>query len=110
MVAIFAESLTLGDFLMRLDLSLLQGNAAKVQHLQGFQRPFAAFPDGAIETGFAAVQAESLTDSLSRTASSPSQFDFNRPLKRSLSEPVVTSFGAAVKINPEAKTLAEVTN
>ena len=95
---------------MRPDLSLLQANAANVQHLQGFQRHFAIFPNGAIETSFAAVRSESLTDSLSRTVSSPSQFDFNRPLKRSLTEPVVTSFGAAVKINPEAKTLAEVTN
>ena len=95
---------------MRLDLSLLQSGASKAQHLRGFQRPFATFLHGTTEIGFVAIQAESRTDSLSRSAFSPSLFDFNRPLKRSLREPVVMSFGAAVKINLEAKTLAEVTN
>ena len=95
---------------MRSELSSLQADAANVQHLRGFQSPFADIPAGAIEFGFSVNANESLTDSLSRTASSLSQIDFNRPLKRSLTEPVVTSFGATVKINPEAKTLAEVTN
>ena len=110
MVAIFAESLTLGDFLMFSGLSLLPRNAANVQYLRGIQGSSAENTLSVNEFGIAAVEDESLTDSLSIAAPLRSQIDFNRPLKRSLSEAVVMPFGVAVKINPEANTLAEVTN
>ena len=107
MVAIFAESLTLGDFSMHLDHSLTQQEAAGVPCSQGFQGFCTENFSDIVETGFAVTQTESLSERPLRSIPIVQENDFNRPLKRSLSKAVVLPFGEAVKINPEAKTLAK---
>ena len=107
MVAIFAESLTLGDFSMHLDPSRLQQSAARVPYLLGVQRIRAEKIFDIVETGFAVTKTESLNESPLRSIPIVQENEFNRPLKRSLSKAVVQLFGEAVKINPEAKTLAK---
>ena len=92
------------------DLPLSQEKAANLQCLRGYRPVASNLPLAAIEIGFAGIEAESLTDSLADAGSFLLQVDFDRPLKRSLSEAVVAPVRAPIKINPEANTLAEVTN